>query len=151
MIPACLPSHLRVAFLATASLIFMGGSLRADGPVQAGSLELFEKHVRPTFLEACIRCHGPEKQKGGLRLDSASWLRHGGDSGEVIDVDDPDASVLLNAIRYNDPSLEMPPKGKLPDATIAAFEKWVEGGQEAAVGIGAEIDFVDGVLFAHLI
>jgi len=50
---------------------------RADGP----SLEHFEKRVRPLLVEHCVRCHGPEKQKGGLRLDSAEALMPGGRAG----------------------------------------------------------------------
>ncbi|MEC7680030.1 MAG: c-type cytochrome domain-containing protein, partial [Planctomycetota bacterium] len=48
------------------------------------SLELFEKVIRPTLLDQCIRCHGPEKQKGGLRLDSQDGWKTGGDSGEAV-------------------------------------------------------------------
>ncbi|NND97780.1 MAG: DUF1553 domain-containing protein [Pirellulaceae bacterium] len=89
------------------------------------SLELFEKHVRPLLLDQCIRCHGPEKQQGGLRLDSAKWLRKGGDSGPILSPGDPDESLLIRAVRYKDPALEMPPRGRLPDTTIAALEDWV--------------------------
>ena len=48
------------------------------------ALELFEKHVRPTLVEHCIRCHGPEKQRGGLRLDTREGLLRGGESGEAV-------------------------------------------------------------------
>ncbi len=41
---------------------------------------------------------------------------------------DPDKSLLLNAIRYENPELEMPPRGKLPERTIKAIETWVEMG-----------------------
>ena len=122
------PARPKVALVAACFLIGLSISVRADDSSDARSLELFEKHVRPTLVDACIRCHGPEKQKGGLRLDSAEWLRAGGDSGEIIDVDDPDESILLSAIRYRDPALEMPPKGKLPDESIAALENWVRSG-----------------------
>ena len=87
-------------------------------------LELFEKHVRPTLVEVCVRCHGPKKQKGGLRLDSAEAWMLGGDSGPALSPGDPDASLLIKAIRYKDSNLKMPPKGILPAKTIQAFEKW---------------------------
>ena len=95
---------------------------------QTKALELFEKHIRPTLLDQCIRCHGPKKQQGGLRLDSKTWLRKGGDSGGAVIAGDINNSVLIHAIRYDDSDLEMPPKGKLPDATIDAFEQWVSLG-----------------------
>ncbi|MGB7345419.1 MAG: DUF1553 domain-containing protein [Pirellulaceae bacterium] len=94
----------------------------------AAGLEIFEKHVRPTLVRECIRCHGDKKQQGGLRLDTAALLAKGGDSGDAISIDDPSQSHLIRAIRYEDPALEMPPRGKLPQATIAAFEKWIELG-----------------------
>ena len=92
------------------------------------AIELFEKQVRPTLIDQCIRCHGAEKQRGGLRLDTREAWTKGGDSGPAIIPGDPDASVLLNAIRYENPELEMPPRGKLPEHTIAAFETWVKTG-----------------------
>ena len=90
------------------------------------SLELFEKVIRPTLLDQCIRCHGPEKQKGGLRLDSQDGWKTGGDSGEAVLPGGLD-SLLLEVIRYEG-GMDMPPKGKLPDSTISAFEEWVKLG-----------------------
>jgi cytochrome c553 len=95
---------------------------------EAAALELFEKHVRPTLLDQCIRCHGAEKQRGGLRLDSRSALLKGGDTGPAVTPGDPDASLLIKAIRYDDVELEMPPRGRLPEAVVAAIEKWVKLG-----------------------
>lgn len=91
------------------------------------ALELFEKQIRPTLIEHCVRCHGPDKQQGGLRLDSRQGWAEGGDSGAAIVAGDS-ASLLLSAIGYEDPNLEMPPRGKLPDKTIEAFQRWVELG-----------------------
>ncbi|MCP4891493.1 MAG: hypothetical protein GY904_33490, partial [Planctomycetaceae bacterium] len=48
------------------------------------SLEIFEKHVRPALVDHCIHCHGPDKQQGGLRLDTADGWAEGGDSGAAI-------------------------------------------------------------------
>ena len=45
--------------------------------------ELFEKHVRPVLVEKCVSCHGAEKAKGGLRLDTRAGLLAGGDGGPV--------------------------------------------------------------------
>ncbi len=92
------------------------------------SIELFEKQVRPTLIEQCIRCHGSEKQQGGLRLDTREGWSKGGDSGPPIVPGEPDKSLLLSAIRYENPDLEMPPRGKLPERTIKAIETWVEMG-----------------------
>jgi len=44
----------------------------------------FEKHVRPLLVEKCQSCHGAEKQKGGLRLDSRAALLKGGESNRAV-------------------------------------------------------------------
>jgi hypothetical protein len=45
-------------------------------------VEQFEREVRPILTEHCFKCHGPEKKKGGLRLDERAAMIGGGDSGE---------------------------------------------------------------------
>ncbi|HEY1051123.1 MAG TPA: c-type cytochrome domain-containing protein, partial [Prosthecobacter sp.] len=40
----------------------------------------FEQRIRPLLLANCIECHGADKQKGGLRLDSRAGWQNGGDS-----------------------------------------------------------------------
>jgi len=121
--------------------ICFAGSLARAEDAERRARELFETHVRPTFLEHCLGCHGPKKQQGGLRLDSSSWVQAGGDSGEVVVGGDPDESILMQAIRYDDPALEMPPRGKLPEATITAFEEWIALG---AVDPRSDPDPTDG-------
>src|SRR5690606_33752412 len=60
-------------------------------------IEHFEKHVRPMLVHRCQKCHGAEKQQGGLRLDSRAAMLQGGDSGPTIDLEAPEESLLLNA------------------------------------------------------
>jgi hypothetical protein len=90
--------------------------------------DLFERVVRPVLEGTCVRCHGPEKTAGGLRLDTRPALLEGGDGGPAVVLGDPDESRLIQAVRHED-GLAMPPKGpKLPEETIDAFVKWVELG-----------------------
>ncbi|WP_218933064.1 DUF1553 domain-containing protein [Roseimaritima multifibrata] len=91
-------------------------------------MEIFESKIRPALIEHCIRCHGAEKQQGGLRLDAAEGWKEGGDTGEAIVAGMPAASLLLTAIEYEDSGLEMPPKGILPKETIEAFREWIRLG-----------------------
>ncbi|MBK1832911.1 PSD1 and planctomycete cytochrome C domain-containing protein [Roseibacillus ishigakijimensis] len=93
----------------------------------AADLEFFEREVRPVLAESCYSCHSAEakKLKAGLWLDSRASILSGGDTGPAIVPGDPDASLLIETVRYNNVDLEMPPKSKLPDAAIAALEKWV--------------------------
>src|SRR5437588_2107668 len=94
-------------------------------------IEFFETKVRPVLAENCFRCHSEkaEKLKGGLRLDTPEALLKGGDSGPVILSGDPEASLLIKAVRYLDPDLQMPPKNKkLPVEQIASLEAWIKMG-----------------------
>ena len=88
----------------------------------------FESEIRPLLVENCVECHGAEKQKGGLRLDSKTGAHAGGESGPVIVPGIPDSSLLITAVRYTDASLEMPPKTKLSKKSVAALERWIQMG-----------------------
>ncbi|MBM3983741.1 MAG: DUF1549 domain-containing protein, partial [Planctomycetes bacterium] len=87
----------------------------------------FEKHVRPLLIQKCVSCHGPDKQKGGLRLDTKAGWQRGGDSGTAIVPGDPEKSLLVRAVRHSG-DLKMPPKEKLKDAELAALVRWIKDG-----------------------
>ena len=89
--------------------------------------QYFENYVRPVFVEHCIECHGPDKQSGGLRLDTAAGLQQGGDSGAVIATGDLNSSLLLEVVGYQG-DIQMPPKGQLPMAAVDALTAWVQAG-----------------------
>ncbi len=94
-------------------------------------VEFFEKHVRPTLVESCYKCHGAEKQKGGLRLDSREAILKGGDEGPVIIPGDPDKSRLIQAVRHEiEAKMPKSNKGaeKLSPAKIEALSRWVKEG-----------------------
>ncbi len=90
----------------------------------------FEARIRPVLVTQCGKCHSSTAQKlrGRLHLDSREGLRKGGDSGPAIVPGQPEESLLLRAIRYRDEELQMPPKGKLPDAVVADIEAWIKMG-----------------------
>src|SRR5262249_58942916 len=96
-----------------------GASPGAAPPAPAGPEEerFFEARVRPVLAEHCQGCHGTDKQKGGLRLDSRAALLKGGDNGPVVKPGDPDGSPLVQAARRTG-ALKRPPKGKRPPAAI---------------------------------
>ncbi|MEZ6146796.1 MAG: c-type cytochrome domain-containing protein [Planctomycetaceae bacterium] len=99
-----------------------------DLDVPAAQVEFFEKEVRPLLVERCHACHGSDKQKGSLRLDSRAAILQGGDTGPAIVPQHPDESELVKAIRYGDDGYQMPPDGKLPQEEIDRLIKWVEMG-----------------------
>src|SRR6476660_4872596 len=84
-------------------------------------VEFFEKNIRPVLVEHCYECHSvqSEKLKGKLLLDNREAARKGGESGPAIVPGDPDASLVVQALRYE--NFEMPPKGKLSPEVIAKF------------------------------
>jgi cytochrome c553 len=112
--------------LASLALLASAAALRAEGPT-AEQVEFFEAKVRPLLVGRCQDCHGPDKQKGGLRLDSPGAMRAGGDSGPAVEPGDPENSPLVEAVTYAG-AVQMPPDGKLSDAEIAALVAWVKMG-----------------------
>jgi hypothetical protein len=111
-------------------LLFLlaGWLLGAAAPVRAqpGTGDHFEAKVRPVLVDRCIRCHGPEKQQGGLRLDGRAAALAGGDSGPAVVPGDPDASLIVEAVRRD--GLAMPPDRPLDPDSVAALVEWVRQG-----------------------
>jgi hypothetical protein len=98
----------------------------------------FDREVRPILAARCFECHGAEgRPKGGLRLSTRASFLAGGDSGPVQEGDGAlDASLLLEAIGYEDELLQMPPNAKLPDAELAVLRAWIARG--APYGVDAQ-------------
>ena len=96
----------------------------------AAGIEFFEKKVRPVLVEACASCHSgsAKKIKGGLLLDTPEGILKGGDTGPSVVPGKPEASLLLKAVRWQDPELQMPPKKRLPEAAVADLVTWVSMG-----------------------
>lgn len=95
---------------------------------ESGQAEFFESRIRPVLVQHCYECHSAESKsvKAGLLLDTAEGMLRGGDSGPAVVAGKSADSLVLQALKYE--SLQMPPKGKLPDSMIQDFEKWIETG-----------------------
>jgi Protein of unknown function (DUF1553)/Protein of unknown function (DUF1549)/Planctomycete cytochrome C len=113
-------------------LIGGAGLVRASGAeLPADQVEFFEKKIRPVLVEHCYKCHsekGEKGIKGGLSLESRESIRKGGDTGPALRLGDPDKSLIIEAIRFSDEDLQMPPKHRLSPQVIADFEQWVKMG-----------------------
>ncbi|MEO8270314.1 MAG: DUF1549 domain-containing protein, partial [Aureliella sp.] len=105
----------------------LDNELHAEDPAKIAQhdVDFFEQHIRPLLIEHCYECHAAQEQSGGLRLDSRDAWQTGGDSGASLTVGKPDESRIVEAVRYENLDLQMPPSGKLTAAEIAALEKWV--------------------------
>ena len=120
-----------LAALWLAALTFSHG-LGAQPPT-AEEIEFFEKSIRPVLVESCYECHSEKAQKikGELLLDTREGIRKGGENGPAVVPGDLEKSLLIEAIRYKNAALSMPPNskgGKLPDSVLADFERWVKMG-----------------------
>lgn len=103
--------------------------LAATAPT-AGQLDFFEKKVRPILVERCYECHSAEsgKIKGGLALDARDSILTGGDNGPALVSGNPDKSLIIEAVRYQNRDMQMPPKNALPAAEQKILEEWVKMG-----------------------
>jgi mono/diheme cytochrome c family protein len=90
----------------------------------------FARDVQPILKENCVKCHGPEKQKGGIRFDLKDGAFKAGESGDwAIVPGNTEKSSLVHRIVSHDPDEQMPPKGdRLPAASVATLEHWIAGG-----------------------
>lgn len=88
----------------------------------------FDKDIHPLFEASCVRCHGAQRPKGGLRLDSREAVLKGGKEGKVVTVGDSAKSQLVVSVARIDPDTAMPPKpregrrGKGPGASGEGHE-----------------------------
>jgi len=119
------------ALLLLAGLALTGRLAGADPVPTAAQLEFFEKEVRPILIENCYECHGPKKQKSGLRLDSRAFILKGGEIGPVVVPGQPELSRLILAINHTKrKDVEAMPdeEKKLAPKEIAALTEWVRQG-----------------------
>jgi hypothetical protein len=109
--------------------------------------QFFENKIRPIFSDKCYKCHSTqaEKVRGSLLLDSKEGVLKGGETGPAIVPGDPDKSLLIKAVRYTDPDLQMPPKGnKLADEQISDLVAWVKmGAPDPRVATAAQLAWKD--------
>jgi mono/diheme cytochrome c family protein len=90
----------------------------------------FAKQVQPIFEKSCIKCHGPEKQKGGLRLDQKAAALKGGKDAVSIVPGDAAKSDLYRRITLPDGSDDvMPNQGSLlSKAETDLIRDWINQG-----------------------
>lgn len=124
---------IRVFSLILFAFVWLTGALlsstAAQEPLQP-DLEYYNSNVLPILREHCFECHShsAKKSNGGLMLDSATSMLTGGDSGPAIEPGKPEASLLVNVIRYESDSMEMPPAGKMSTREIEILIDWVKRG-----------------------
>ena len=113
-------------------IIFVIALSLLGAPEEAGQdhINFFEEKIRPVLAERCYQCHSAEAARRGmlmgkLQLDTRKGVQRGGSRGSVVVAGRPDQSMLIEALEYTNPNLQMPPGGKLPDEVTADFVQWV--------------------------
>ena len=107
--------------------------------VELAEVPVFSGVIRPILQQDCVSCHGPEKSKGKLRLDSLDGLTKGGKSGPALLAGKSAESELIKRIRLPETDDDhMPPNGKpQPNSDeIALLQWWVDIGAPADKRIG---------------
>lgn len=100
--------------------------------------EFYLNKVLPIFAENCFRCHSAAegKDKGGLTLDTKEAMIKGGDTGPAVVPGDVAKSLLVTAVAYTDPDLQMPPKGeKLKPEQVETLKEWVKMGAPVSANV----------------
>src|SRR3982750_128892 len=117
-----MPRRARMLFL------FLALGARPAGAADEG-LTFFESKIRPLLVDRCYKCHSDgQKIKGDLRLDTRELALKGGKTRPAIIPGHPEKSLLIEAVQYNNPDLQMPPKEKLSDRQIADLTTWIKLG-----------------------
>ncbi len=112
----------KVQAATSAFLVFLGTATAADVD--------FEKQIRPILERTCLKCHGPEKPKGGLRLDSFEGLTKGAKSGKIVEAGKADDSRIYEVLTLekDDPD-RMPAEGEpLSKQEQELIRDWINQG-----------------------
>lgn len=95
----------------------------------------YASDIKAIFDKSCIKCHGVEKQKGKLRLDSLADTLKGGEEGKILEPGKSAASPVVHSVaRLGDEDFWMPPpdnKAKIPPLTAAQvglIRAWIDQG-----------------------
>jgi hypothetical protein len=97
-----------------------------DKPSAALS-DFFETEIRPLLAARCFKCHGDQKAKSNLRLNSRAAIIKGGDTGPAAVPGKPEESLFIQAVRHES-GLKMPPNEKLTEPQIEKLTRWVKLG-----------------------
>jgi len=118
----------RLLVIAAAFSISATAMARSLPSAYEGVVE-FSPDIEPILKANCYSCHGPKKQKGGLRLDSQKSALLGGDEGKVIVPGKSAESKLIHVIAGFEEDKLMPPKGeRLSIDQIAKLRRWIDDG-----------------------
>lgn len=91
----------------------------------------FDKDIKPLFEKSCFKCHGEEKQKAKLRVDSLAAIKKGSENGPVFEAGKSEKAILVHSISGLDPDIMMPPEDKgdpLTKEQVGLVRAWIDQG-----------------------
>ncbi len=142
-----MPCGLSLRTLTTAFglLTLLAPAARASDPLpNPAALKFFETRIRPVLAGHCWQCHGKDRHRAELRLDSRAAVLKGGISGPAVRPGDPEASLLVKAVRWQDPDLRMPRKERLTRQQVEDLTAWVRIGAPWPAESPAQVAAKDG-------
>ena len=125
--------------IASASILALLSAGAADKKVDTSKLPpaagkagvTYAADIKPIFEKSCFKCHGAEKQKGKLRLDSLEAALKGGEDGKILEAGKSADSLVVQAVARLDDDSAMPPDGKgdpLTKDQIGLIRAWIDQG-----------------------
>ncbi|MBI3877855.1 MAG: hypothetical protein HY300_18150 [Verrucomicrobia bacterium] len=126
--------HLTLTVTACASLALASFAFAAEKKLPPASDKkgvTYDKDIKPLFEKTCFKCHGAEKQKGKLRLDSLRDTLKGGENGKDVIPGKSADSPLVKAVARVVEDDAMPPtdKGKpLTAEQVGLIRAWIDQG-----------------------
>src|SRR5262249_42369728 len=108
----------------TIPLLLLAGAAVAAEPVD------YLRDVKPILAKHCTSCHGAQKQRAGLRLDTGKAILEGGNSGAAVIPGKSGESHLMQALTGAESVKAMPPKElpRVPAEQIAKLKAWIDQG-----------------------
>jgi len=97
---------------------------------------LYVKAVAPILQQKCVSCHGADKVKGELLLNTPDNILKGGKDGNILSFDKDKESMLFERIHLDiTHKKHMPPDGKaqLTTEEVAIISKWIKAGGDFKV------------------
>jgi mono/diheme cytochrome c family protein len=91
----------------------------------------YDKDIKAIFEKSCFKCHGPEKQKGKLRLDSLAAALKGGEDGKILEPGNSAKSTIVHAVARLVEDDAMPPADKgepLSKEQVGLIRAWIDQG-----------------------
>jgi uncharacterized membrane protein/mono/diheme cytochrome c family protein len=132
MISLLVTGHYGASLTHGSGFLFGGGAEHAYKikPIEnVQEASVYGDVIHPIMQQKCVSCHGADKQKGKLRLDTEEFIKKGGKNGEVIKVKE-DAELLNRILLPPDDEDHMPPKekGQLTKDQVALIKWWINNG-----------------------